>query len=221
MMDVQSDGTGGVEPKKYLGWKIGAVIAGLLLVAGLLGLGGYYLSTGHDEGARLHKQGNEVGGSFRVFSLGGGMVTEGDFRGAWMVVWFVDPRCPAAQCQPPLKALDATLMSMKAQGRKVLPLVVSLDAKAEDSDGLKDYVMGVAPHIFPVFATQNMTQAMTRLFHAPYEQERGTGYYKPAPSFVVMDPEGHYVGMLPVTHDSTALTAGLEHLMAHPQQKSQ
>ncbi|MCX5615412.1 SCO family protein [Bombella sp. TMW 2.2559] len=189
-------------------------VLGLFLLAVLLGYGGYWLSTGAGEGARVHTQGNVVGGSFRVFSLGGGMVTEGDFRGSWAVVWFVDPRCPSERCQPPLRALDQTLVTMKQKGRHTLPLVVSLDAKAEDPDTLKDYVMGVAPHIFPVFATPNMTQAMTGLFHAPYELEAGQSYYRPAPSFVVMTPEGHYAGMLPVTDDAASLTAGLERLMA-------
>lgn len=203
----------GLDPKKKVR-RAGWVVLGLILLAGLLGYGGYHLSTGTNEGARVHTQGNAVGGSFRVFSLGGGMVTEGDFRGSWTVVWFVDPRCPPERCQPPLKALDQTLVTMKQQGRNTLPLVVSLDARAEDPDTLKDYVMSVAPHIFPVFATPNMTQAMTCLFHAPYALELGQAYYQPAPSFVVMTPEGHYAGTIPVTDDATALTAGLEQLMA-------
>ncbi|MCX5617307.1 SCO family protein [Bombella sp. TMW 2.2543] len=207
----------GLDPKKKVrrAW---LMVLGLFLLAVLLGYGGYWLSTGTDEGARVHTQGNAVGGSFRVFSLGGGMVTEGDFQGSWTVVWFVDPRCPPERCQPPLRALDQTLVTMKQKGRKALPLVVSLDAKAEDPDTLKDYVMGVAPHIFPVFATPNMTQAMTRLFHAPYELEAGQTYYRPAPSFIVMTPAGHYAGTLPITDDATALTAGLEQLMATPDQ---
>ncbi|MCX8666109.1 SCO family protein [Acetobacteraceae bacterium B3987] len=209
----QNEDKNGLDPKKKVR-RAGGVVLGLILLAGLLGYGGYHLSTGTDEGARVHTQGNAVGGSFRVFSLGGGMVTEGDFRGSWTVVWFVDPRCPPERCQPPLKALDQTLVTMKQKGRNTLPLVVSLDARAEDPDTLKDYVMGVAPHIFPVFATPNMTQAMTRLFHAPYALEPGQAYYQPAPSFVVMTPEGHYAGTLPVTADATALTSGLEQLMA-------
>lgn len=213
-MTVQQAGDkNGLDPKKKVR-RAGWVVLGLILLAGLLGYGGYYLSTGTNEGARVHTQGNAVGGSFRVFSLGGGMVTEGDFQGAWTVVWFVDPRCPPERCQPPLKALDQTLVTMKQKGRNTLPLVVSLDARAEDPDTLKDYVMGVAPHIFPVFATPNMTQAMTRLFHAPYALEPGQTYYQPAPSFVVMSPEGHYAGIIPVTDDTTVLTAGLEQLMA-------
>ena len=209
----QNEDKNGLDPKKKVR-RAGGVVLGLILLAGLLGYGGYHLSTGTDEGERVHTQGNAHCGSYRVFSLGGGMVTEGDFRGAWTVVWFVDPRCPPERCQPPLKALDQTLVTMKQKGRNTLPLVVSLDARAEDPDTLKDYVMGVAPHIFPVFATPNMTQAMTRLFHAPYALEPGQAYYQPAPSFVVMTPEGHYAGTLPVTADATALTSGLEQLMA-------
>ncbi|MBA5726621.1 SCO family protein [Bombella sp. TMW2.1889] len=215
MTDRSKTGAGPeTDPKKTTVRRAGLVVLGLIILAGLLGYGGYWLSTGADEGARVHAQGNVVGGSFRVFSLGGGMVTEGDFRGSWTIVWFVDPRCPPERCQPPLKALDQTLVTMKRKGQPVLPLVVSLDARAEDPDTLKDYVMGVAPHIFPVFATPNMTQAMTRLYHAPYALEPGQSYYQSAPSFVVMTPEGHYAGMLPVTEDAAGLTAGLEQIMA-------
>ena len=198
-------------PQRRKRWLWAVVIMGLFFVPAGVGYMGFRLASGANEGARLHTQGNEIGGTFRVFSLGGGMVTEGDFRGSWMVTWFVDPHCPKERCQPPLKALDQSLVALEKQGVKILPLVVSLDVKAEDTDDLKDYVMGVAPHIFPVFTTENMIKAMTALYHAPLQQEGG--YFIPAPSFVVMTPDGRYAGMLPITGDGASLTEGLKQLI--------
>nr|WP_255429082.1 SCO family protein [Saccharibacter sp. 17.LH.SD] len=142
----------------------------------------------------VQSEGNPVGGSFRVASMGGSIVTEGDFRGSWLIVWFVDPRCPSERCYPALRRLDETVMALRTEGRSVTPLVVSLETGEMDLDDWQAYVTHAAPHILPFYASYSMIKAMTALYHAPFKQE--AGYYIPAPNFVVMNPQGRYAGSL-------------------------
>lgn len=189
----------------------GATAAACFIGGSALGYGGFYWASHAGRGALVQSEGNPVGGSFRVASLGGSIVTDGDFRGSWLLVWFVDPRCPAERCQPALKALDHAITELRNEGKAVTPLVVSLDTTAPDTDDLKDYVMGAAPHIMPFYASESMIEAMTSLYHAPLEKEGN--YYKPAPSVVVMNPKGRYAAMVPVDADQDGLLQRLRGLM--------
>lgn len=183
-------------------WLFG--IVSLVVLACLLGYAAFRLASNGGDGLLVRPGPDGIGGSFRVVSLGGSTVTEADFLGSWMLVWFVDPRCPKAQCQSQLKNLDSALQELDKEGYRIRPLVLSLDSSPDfDSDDLKDYVMEAAPHILPFYATPNMVRAMTGLFHAPYKQnqvqqgeESKRIYYQPAPFFVLMTPKGRFGGQV-------------------------
>lgn len=182
----------------------GVLCAACFVGGSLLGYGGFYWASHAGKGALVQSEGNPVGGSFRVASLGGSIVTDGDFRGSWLVVWFVDPRCPKEQCYPALKTLDHLVTRVRNEGHSITPLVVSLDTSAaSNTDDLKEYVQSAAPHIMPFYASQNMVEAMTELYHAPLHQE--AGYYTPASSFVVMNPHGRYVESISTDIDDETL----------------
>ncbi|WP_018979087.1 SCO family protein [Saccharibacter floricola] len=183
--------------------RFGVVVAACFVLGSLLGYGGFYWASHAGRGALVSAEGNPVGGNFRVASMGGSIVTEGEFRGSWLIVWFVDPRCPAQRCMPALKRLDSVAARLHQEGHSVSPLVVSLDATAPNTDDLQDYVMNNAPHTVPAYASQSMIEAMTDLYHAPLTKE--DGYYIPAPSFVVMSPQGRYAASVPTALDEESL----------------
>ncbi|EHH69112.1 SCO family protein [Gluconobacter morbifer] len=197
------------ERRKRVGNRIiWAVLAVAVVLAGV----GFQLASHGGPGLLVQSNGNEVGGSFRLDSLGESTVTEGDFHGDWMLVWFFDIQCPEDRCQPVLKSMEAAYQALHAQGVTVAPLAVTLNP-FEDNDAIKNYVIPVAPHVMPFTATPNMLKAMTAEYHAPYRKDGDA--YVPAPQIVIMDPNARYAGTVPANGDSEALIARLRQLSKH------
>ncbi|QDH17450.1 SCO family protein [Swingsia samuiensis] len=184
---------------------IGLIFAIALMLGGIV----FYATSHGGRGLLVQSNGNEVGGSFRIVSLGESVVTEGDFRGSWMLVWFFDTNCPDSRCQPVLKSMEQAYQVLHHQGVKVSPIVVSFNP-FEEADTLKDYVLTIAPHVMPYTATPDMTKAMADEFHVPYKKEGD--YYEPAPRVIIMDPQGHYAGTVDATGDAQALIARLQQI---------
>ena len=197
------------ERRKKVGNRI---ILLVIFIAVVLGYIGFVLASHGGPKMLVQSNGNEIGGSFRLNSLGESTVTEGDFHGTWMLVWFFDPRCPKDQCQPVLKSMETAKEALHAKGIRVSALAVSLDMDAVDNDVLKDYVIPIAPHVMPFTASPNMLKAMTTEYHAPFEKV--DGHYLQAPQIVVMNPDSRYAGMIAADGDADALTAQIQKFAA-------
>ncbi|GAC88533.1 electron transport transmembrane protein Sco1/SenC/PrrC [Gluconobacter thailandicus F149-1 = NBRC 100600] len=185
------------------------IIWGVLAVAAVLGAVGFQLASHGGPGLLVQSNGNEVGGSFRLESLGESTVTEGDFHGTWMLVWFFDTNCPEDRCQPVLKSMEQAYQTLHAEGIRVSPLAVSLNP-FDENEAIRNYVIPVAPHVMPFTGTPNMIKAMTAEYHAPDEKEGD--HYVPAPRIVIMDPNSRYAGTIDATGDAAALIARLRQL---------
>ncbi|AAW61464.1 SCO family protein [Gluconobacter oxydans] len=194
------------ERRKRVGNRI---IWGVLAVAAVLGYVGFHLASNGGPGLLVQSNGNEVGGSFRLDSLGESTVTEGDFHNTWMLVWFFDANCPEDKCKPVLKSMEQALVTLRAEGIRVSPLAVSLNP-FDEADPLKEYVLPVAPHVMPFTATPNMIKAMTAEYHAPLQKEGD--HFVPAPQIVIMDPNARYAGTIPADGNADALIARLREL---------
>lgn len=180
-------------------WIFGFVA--LVFIMSFVGFIGFHAASHLGEGALVQSNGDKIGGTFRIVSLGGSIVTEGDFRGEDFLVWFVDPRSPSEETHLVLKSLDGALENLKKEGHYIRPIIISLQSEDLDPDDLKDEIMSIAPHIMPFYATPNMVRAMTHLFHAPLERvkiQTGGHYYKAAPQFVLMDGQDHFIAQIPV-----------------------
>jgi len=176
-------------------FKLGKVTAIIIVLAGLLGWAGFHLAD--REGAIVSKQGNEVGGSYRLTDLGEGTVTEGDFHSRWVLMWFSDIHCPPEQCRPTYRAMSEAAEAFGVH--RVAPLVVMLDPMRETADTRRAAVLPYGPRDIPLTGSPNEIAAVTQEFHAPdVKIPVGDRDYRmqPAPRIVIMDPDGHYAGML-------------------------
>ncbi|GBR51884.1 hypothetical protein AA106555_0721 [Neokomagataea thailandica NBRC 106555] len=187
------------------------IVAAALLLAALVGYGAFQMASHSGTGWLVQSNGNAVGGSFRLVSLGESTVSEGDFHGRWLLVWFYDARTPLHIGRPVLASLEATRNALEAKGLPVTVIAVSLDPNIE-TDVAKAYVLPIAPHVMPLTGTQNMIRAMTALYHAPYKME--DGHFKQAPQVIVMDPKSHYAGMLDTSSDAATWIENIEHWAA-------
>jgi len=187
----------------------------VLVLALALSWSGYRLSD--KFGGSVSTQGNEIGGSYRLVALGEGNVTEGDFKGSWVMVWFFDTHCPKTLCGPVLKSMSDAKKVLTSEGISLAPLAITLDPLHDESDDLKKYALPLGDHVVPLTGSPSMIERVAKEFHAPNELvkgEDGTSYHVPAPRIVIMDPKGRYAGTIDSTVGTEALVTRI-HQLAH------
>ncbi|AQS88088.1 hypothetical protein AA101099_1309 [Neoasaia chiangmaiensis NBRC 101099] len=197
-------------------WSARRVLLVAVVLAFALGWTGFRVASRY--GMPLTTNGNEVGGSFRLTSLGEGSVTEGDFRGYWILMWFFDTHCPKDTCGPVLKTMSDAYVALGKDGIRVAPLVVTLDPVNDEAKQLQDYVLPLGHEDVPLTAAPNMIERVAKEFHAPIETIKapdGTTYHRPAPRIVIMDPAGHYAGTVDADIGTDGLVSRLHELAHH------
>ncbi|WP_029606057.1 SCO family protein [Kozakia baliensis] len=197
-------------------WTSTRLLIVVVILAMALGWSGYRLSLRY--GNSLSSQGNEVGGTYRLTALGEGTVTEGDFHGSWVLMWFFDTHCPTSLCGPVFKTMSDAKVELSHDGIRLAPLAVTLDPRHDESAQLQDYVLPLGTDVVPLTASPNMVSAVAKEFHAPIEMTKapdGTEYHTPAPHIVIMDPRGHYAGTVDMTVSTSELVERIHQLAHH------
>ncbi len=182
-----------------------------LLGAGLLGAAGWTALHREDEGAV------QIGGPFRLRAADGREVTDADFRGRWMLVYFGYTRCPDA-CPTALQDMANALDSLGPEAkRKVAVLFITVDPERDTPDVMRDYVTAFDAPITGLSGTPEQVAAAAKAYRVYYAKhpKAGGDYDMDHSSIIyVMDPRGRFVGNF--THETApdAMAAKLRALMA-------
>ncbi|MDT7950808.1 MAG: SCO family protein [Acetobacteraceae bacterium] len=168
------------------------------VVAGGAGLSGYMLlhrSPGHSPGG--------IGGPFTLVDGSGKTVTDADFAGKWMLVYFGYTHCPDA-CPTALQDMaNAVDMLDPAQRKKVAIVFITVDPARDTPAVMRDYVSNFAAPIVPLSGSpEQIAKAAKeyRVYYAKHPTE--DGYEMDHSSIIyVMNPEGDFVANF--THESS------------------
>lgn len=185
----------------------------VIVVALILGTVAYRISARH--GMDLYRQTGQIGGPFRLTSVSEGSVTEGDYRGRWVLMWFFDTHCPKTLCGPTLTAMSDASKTLKGEHISLAPLAVTLDPLHDQADQLKSYVLPIAPRDEPLMAAPTMVERVAREFHAPMtmvKPDDGQAYHQPAPRIVILSPAGRYAGTIESSATAADIVARIKDL---------
>jgi len=165
-------------------------LAGLLLV-GILLAGGVVWEKAHD-GMPTTK----IGGPFQlVDSQSGKTVTDQDYKGKWLLIYFGYTHCPDA-CPTALNDLSLALDKLGDKRRDMAPLFITIDPERDTADVMKDYAASFAPDIVGLTgSTDQIAKAEKeyRVYAAKHPTKDG-GYDMDHSSIIyVMDPSGRFV----------------------------
>ncbi len=187
---------------------------GLLLAILLVGAGGFmWLSSGGNGGAGALG----IGGPFTLQSGSGKPVTDKDFRGKYMLVYFGYTFCPDV-CPTTLNAVADALDKLGPAGAQIQPLFITVDPKRDTPDVVKQYAAAFGPRIEGLTGTPEEIAAVAKEYRVYYAEHRtGTGPndYSMDHSSVLylMSPTGGFIA--PVRADQTGdeIAANLRKLM--------
>ena len=85
-----------------------------------------------------------VGGPFRLIDQSGKVVSDGDFRGRYMLVYFGYSFCPDV-CPTTLSIMAQALDKMGADGSRIVPVFITVDPARDTPKVLADYMKAFGP----------------------------------------------------------------------------
>jgi protein SCO1/2 len=112
---------------------------------------------GHDvpapsAGGVQMPQGLVLGGPFSLVDHTGRAVTEADFAGRFMLVYFGFTYCPDV-CPTELGIIAAAIDLLEGQGERVVPALITIDPERDTPAALADYVNRVHPRMIGLTGT--------------------------------------------------------------------
>jgi protein SCO1/2 len=178
----------------------GAILTLAVVLAGLFGVLAYQTLAGADSTPLAQS----VGGPFTLVDGAGKTVTDRDFRGRWMLVYFGYTHCPDA-CPTALNDVAVALDRLEVGRRaKVRPVFVTVDPERDTPDVMRDYVAAFGPNFVGLTGTPEQIRAVEHQYkvYAAKHPEPDGSYDMDHSSYIyVMDPEGRFVTTF--THETS------------------
>ena len=124
-------------------------LAGLLaiLLFGGIGVLGYQHFAAASQGAAP-----QIGGPFALVDGDGKTVTDQDFRGKYMLIYFGYTHCPDA-CPTALNDIALALDKLGEGRKRVQPIFITVDPERDTGPVVADYVKAFSPDIIGLTGT--------------------------------------------------------------------
>jgi protein SCO1/2 len=182
----------------------------LLLAAGLGGYAWTIKQAAQPQGSGVAL----VGGPFSLTDQDGRRVTEKDFLGRYMLVFFGFTYCPDI-CPTELQVMTAALDAMGPAAEKIQPVFVSVDPERDTPEVMKAYVANFGPRLIGLTGTPEEIAAMAkayRVYYAKAANQNAPGDYLMDHSSIIylMDEDGSFVKHFAYTTDVEKLTSELK-----------
>jgi protein SCO1/2 len=175
---------------------ISFIVAGFLIGA-LAGAAILLVTTPHG-GQPVQSSGTAlVGGPFSLIGADGKAVTDADFRGRYMLVFFGFTHCPDI-CPAELQVIAQALDKLGDKGKKVVPVFITLDPERDTPQAMADYVKSFGPNFVGLTGSPEAIATAAKAYRVAFakvEDKESAGDYSVDHSALVylMDPEGKYV----------------------------
>ena len=188
------------------------------LVGGGLALGIYALQRGPAGPGIVQTTGKAlIGGPFTLTDHTGKRVTEKDFLGKHMLVFFGFTHCPDI-CPAELQVMTAALEALGGKAEQVTPVFVSVDPKRDDVEQMAAYVSNFHPRMVGLTGSEEEIRTVAkafRVYYAEVKDENSAAGYTVDHSAIVylMSPQGEYLAHFAYGTKPDAMAAKIaEHL---------
>jgi cytochrome oxidase Cu insertion factor (SCO1/SenC/PrrC family) len=189
------------------------IIVAAFFAGGLGALGLYALLAPQGGGNPQVVSGKAlIGGPFTLTDHTGKRVTNKDFEGKFMLVYFGYTYCPDV-CPAELQVMSAAIDQLGEKGKKVTPVVVSIDPERDTVAQLNTYVANFHPRLVGLTGTPEEVRAAAkafRVYYAKAKSESASDYLMDHSSIVyLMSPKGEYLAHFPYGTDVDKMAEGI------------
>lgn len=183
----------------------------VLFIALVTGLGALWFTRGGPGGSGEAL----VGGPFTLTNQDGQRVTEQDFRGKYMLIFFGFTFCPDV-CPSELQVMSAALDQLGPQGDKIQPVFITIDPERDTPEAMKVYISNFHPRMVGLTGSADDIAKVAkayRVYYAKAKQAEGAapGDYLMDHSTILylMGPDGKFVKHFTYGTDVKTLAEGL------------
>lgn len=138
-----------------------------------------------------------VGGPFELVDHTGKTVTDKDFRGRFMLVYFGFTFCPDV-CPSGLQVISEALDRVGPKAERIVPLFISVDPERDTPAQLAQYVQSFHPRLVGLTGTPEQIEVALKAYRSTAKRvndDKSTaGYtFDHTALMFLMDPKGKYV----------------------------
>ncbi|MGI8724258.1 MAG: SCO family protein [Methyloceanibacter sp.] len=180
--------------------RLAVIVAGFLIGA-LAGAAALVLNKGHETLGVATTGTALVGGPFTLVDQTGKTVTERDFRGRYMLVFFGFTHCPDI-CPAELQVIAASLEALGPAAKKVVPVFITVDPERDTPEVMADYIKNFGDEFVGLTGSPEQIAAVAKAYRVAYakfqEKDSVTDYSVDHSALVyLMSPNGDYITHLP------------------------
>ena len=186
-------------------------VIGLLVAVLLLGAGGFLWLTGAAGGP-------SVGGPFTLVNDNGKTVTDRDFRGKYMLVYFGYTYCPDV-CPTTLNAIAQAMDRLGAKAKDVQPIFITVDPHRDTPAVMKQYVNAFSPSLIGLTGTPEQIAAVAkeyRVYYAKHVTGPGPNDYTMDHSSIIymMGPNGKFIAPVAASDSPAEMAKDIARLVS-------
>jgi protein SCO1 len=175
-------------------------VAGVALAVLLIGSGAF-MWLGGNGGAG----GASIGGPFTLTEGSGKQVTDRDFRGKYLLVYFGYTYCPDV-CPTTLNEVAAAMDKLGPKAARLQPLFITVDPGRDTPDVVKSYTAAFSPKLIGLTGTEAQIASVAReyrVYYAINRSDKNSTNYSVDHSSVLylMGPDGKFIA--PIRTDET------------------
>jgi protein SCO1/2 len=141
-------------------------------------------------------------------------VTDKDFRGRYMLVFFGYTSCPDI-CPAGLQVMSAALEKLGHRADDVVPIMITLDPDHDTPQKLASYVKSFSPRLIGLTGSDSEIAAAAKSYRVYYQKvpdEQDPKQYSIDHSaiFYLMGKDGKLLAPIPHTNDVNQLASAIE-----------
>jgi protein SCO1 len=188
------------------GLKRGLVLAAIVALFGLIGyLAVPQLLSRSDSGEGGGSGVVSIGGPFALTDQDGKGVSDKDFAGKLMLVYFGFTNCPDI-CPTGLQTIALAMDELGAAGANVQPILITVDPERDTPSVMKEYVQAFHERLVGLTGTPEQIAAVAKAYRVYYQKvqlkDSSLGYSVDHSGFIyLMDGKGQYLSHF--RHDAT------------------
>ena len=162
-------------------------------------------------------EGVAIGGPFHLIDDKGRAVTDADYRGRWMLVFFGYTNCPD-ECPLTLQKMAAALAKLGPLANKIAPLFITVDPARDTPTRLTSYLANFDSRIVGLTGSdQQIAQVAKayRVYYSPADHEKsGADIVGHSTFLYLVGPGGRFDALLPSDADADKLATLLRAKLA-------
>ncbi len=156
--------------------------------------------------------GSVIGGPWTLTRGDGGVVTDRDFRGRYLLIYFGYTSCPDV-CPTTLQAIADAMRLLGSRADQLQPLFITVDPRRDTARVVRDYVRQFDPRLVGLTGTPREIEAVEREYRirssVTSDGHDGGRSIEHTAVLLLVGPDGRYLAPLPADESGQEIAGRL------------